>query len=138
MSAGANFGRPDLDQLVAVRHIASEEPKFLLRARDPGAAPAVRFWAVTAHGLGVEAAVLEQALLQADAMDRWPNKRAPDASHLEERDRLQLAYQLSRRAWNWDAPAAPGLDLVLAYRRGWDAALASVRATPRPLTEENT
>ena len=138
MSAGANFGRPDLDHLVKAAHVPAGEPKFLLRGRDPAAAGAVRAWASLARELGVTLAVIEQALVQADAMDAWAPKRLPDAEHLTEPERKQLEYQHDRRAWRAHVVAhedrLADLAVLLAERRGWRAAMAHVRLG-RPIEE---
>ncbi len=124
----ANAGRPDLDRLVVAKHIGGDEPVFLLRARDPAAATAVRAWAAAYVALGGETAVAEEALQQADAMDAWLSKRLPDDAHLQDHERLQLRYQFGRRAWRArDGDAPTGTALILAERRGWDAAMAQVR-----------
>jgi hypothetical protein len=123
----ADFGRPDLDLLVRARHIPDGEPKFLLRARDPAAAAAVRAWAAAFQSLGGELAVVEQALRQADAMDGWPEKVLPDGHHLQEHERLQLRYALSRRAWRSRPLDTPPVEILLAEQRGWDAAVGKMR-----------
>ena len=128
-AAPTNAGRPDLDRLVRASHIDAREPVFLLRARDPAAAKAVRAWAVIAHTFGVPPAVIEEALAQADAMDAWPEKQVPAADHLSADERLQLEYRLDRRAWRARlADIHTSADIVLAERRGWAAAVARMRA----------
>lgn len=49
---------------------ASDEPLFVLRAKDPLAAQTVRHWAVMATGEHEEAKIIE-ALKVADEMDAW-------------------------------------------------------------------
>jgi len=121
------FGRPDHDATIKAAHIPAGEPRFLLRARDPAAASAVRAWAVEAQRLGVPIAVVEQALIQADAMDRHEPKIVPGADHLTDAERLQLEYQHGRRAWNARETDATNLAALMAERRGWDAAMARMR-----------
>jgi hypothetical protein len=128
----ANAGRPDLDHLIVAKHIPNEEPKFLLRARDPAAATAIRAWASAYLALGGDQAVAEQALQQADAMDAWLRKEMPGTGHLEENEARQLRYQFSRRAWRArDGEAPDESAIALAERRGWDAAMAGQRAQQR-------
>lgn len=128
MSGGEhnNLGRADLDHLVRAAHISPGEPLFYVRARDPAAGAAITGWIMAAHGLGAPPALLEQAFQRLDAFERWPTKRLPDADHLGEAERCQLEYQLGRRAWaaRLDLPAA---QILLAERRGWDAAMSSLR-----------
>jgi hypothetical protein len=93
-------GRPDLDALVKVASIPADEPTFILRAQDRCAADAVRDWAARQKAAGAPLAVVEQALQQADAMDRWPVKKDLDDGHLPDDVAKQLAYQHARREWN--------------------------------------
>jgi hypothetical protein len=127
-----NAGREDLDHLISAKHIPNEEPKFLLRARDPAAAGGVRAWASVAKALGVPIAVIEQALTQADRMDAWPHKQLPDAGHLTAPERLQLEFRHSRRAWRANLETGPDVSrdeaILLAERRGWNEAMAHIRA----------
>jgi len=93
-------GRQDLDAMLRVASIPADESTFLLRAQDPNAAATVRAWVEISKHAGVPKAVLEQALRQADAMERWPVKKLPNADHLTEDEAKQLAYAHSRRLWN--------------------------------------
>jgi len=127
MSLKTNGGRADLDVLIRAAHVPAAEPRFLLRGRDPAAAGAVRAWASSAAQLGVPVAVIEQALIEADAMDAWLDTRLPDAAHLNDAERLQLEYQHSRRAWRARMVDYAPAEILLAERRGWDAAMAHVR-----------
>lgn len=53
-----------------------EEPIFVLRAKDPVAAQAVRLWANMAVGIH-EPEKAQEAYALADSMDRWREERAP-------------------------------------------------------------
>ena len=108
-------GRPDLDAMIRVASIPSNEPTFLLRAQDHMAAMTVRVWAELQLKAGVPAAVVEQALRQADAMDAWAVKKAPGADHLTENQAKRLAYELSRRqhAHGSDGPIALAVQIGL-------------------------
>lgn len=93
-------GRPDFDQMVKIASVPSDEPVFLLRARDIAAAPAVRAWAALAMEAGAPVSVIEQALQQADRMEAWAVKKVPDEDHIEPTERKRLAHQLRRRLWD--------------------------------------
>lgn len=56
----------------------SNEPVFVLRARDLVAADTVRTWASLATAAGVPEEKIEQARAIADLMDQWPEKKVPD------------------------------------------------------------
>lgn len=92
-------GRPDLDAMIRVSSIPADEPTFLLRGQDACAADTVRDWAARELAAGVDKAVVEQGLRQADAMARWPVKKLPTADHLAEAERQRLAYAYDRRIW---------------------------------------
>ncbi len=94
-------GRADWDLLIRVAGIPSDEPTFILRAQDDDGADLVREWGAVKLSKGVSAAVVEQSLRQADAMDKWPVKKPVDAGHLSEAEAKQLAYAHSRRVWNY-------------------------------------
>lgn len=121
-------GRADLDQLVRITHLVPGEPSFYVRGRDPAAFDAVLGWARKSRELGTPIAVIESGLRQGDALRRWPDKRLPDVDSITDAERKQLEYAHSRRAWNareWNTgPEA----VLLAERRGWDAAMAQFRA----------
>jgi hypothetical protein len=55
---------------------APDEPVFVLRAKDPFAAQAVRLWAAMAQGHHEDDKLCEAADL-ADHMDRWRNSQPP-------------------------------------------------------------
>jgi len=99
-------GRDDLDAMIRVASIPSDEPTFLLRAQDDQAANAVRAWAEFQLTNGAPMAIVEQALRQADAMAAWARKKTPDASHLTEAERKQLEYAFERRRWSLGARSA--------------------------------
>jgi hypothetical protein len=92
-------GRPDWDAMISAGGIPADEPVFLLRAQNDTAAETVRAWAELELAAGTPIAVVEQALRQADAMDRWPVKKALTADHLTVAKAKQLAYAHSRRVW---------------------------------------
>jgi hypothetical protein len=116
-------GREDLDAMIRVASIPSNEPTFLLRAQDLCAADAVRAWAQLQLSAGGPVAVVEQALKQADAMDAWPIKKLPGADHLSEGAALRLAYEFERREWAWGDLSAT----TIAEARGGDAMLAKLQ-----------
>jgi hypothetical protein len=132
----ANAGRPDLDRLVRAQHIPQAEPVFLTRGRDPAAPAAVRAWAVAYYALGGEAAVIEEALQQADRLEAWPEKQLPGADHLQEHERKQLEYQFSRRAYRAAQEPAPSQTaILLAERRGYDVAFSRARSVGLKIDE---
>lgn len=121
-------GREDLDQIVKISSLQPGEPFFFVRGHDPHSGPTARFWARMAHASGVDPAVIEQALRQADTLDAFRPKKLTDAEHLTSDERAQLSYQLSRRAWNArEADDIVGASLVLAERRGYDLAAGRAR-----------
>ena len=93
-------GRPDLDVLVKVSSIPADEPTFILRGQNETAGATVRDWAERELAAGSPVAVIEQALQQADAMDKWPVKKALNQDHLSEDVAKQLVYAHGRRVWN--------------------------------------
>ena len=126
----ANTGRPDFDAAFRISTITPEEPLFILRGRDPLAAQATRAWASLAHNAGVDPAIIEQALKQADRLEAWSPKALPDGDRLSEAEKKQLRYELGRRAWrDWQGlTAEPSLDaLLMNYQRGFDAGRAAAR-----------
>jgi hypothetical protein len=61
------------------RWVPPKEPLFLLRAQDPCAAQAVRYWGELARARGADQDIVIGAHIQASAMDAWPvKKRVPD------------------------------------------------------------
>jgi hypothetical protein len=69
-------GRADFQRIQDPEHkIPEDEPVFLLRAQDPCAGAAVRFWANLHRSLGGDPAQSEGALQQAYRMDAWPIKK---------------------------------------------------------------
>ena len=123
----ANAGRPDLDHLLKASHVPAGEPVFLLRGRDPAAFDGVIGWASKAHALGVPIAVIEQGLMQADALAAWTPKLLPGADHLTADEVKQLIFQHGRRAWKARDLDGEDLAIMLAERRGYDLALSRVR-----------
>ena len=133
-------GHVDYDAMLKISSIPSDEPKFLVRAQDDSSGDTVRAWVELAAARGVPAPVLEQALRQADRMDRWPTKKTPDADHIAPGEAKRLAHAFSRRAWgahlsDAGVPIAPTLSIALAERRGHDAAAGRIRELVRALSE---
>lgn len=121
-----NAGREDYDRTLRMPMLAPGEPVFPLRAQDELTGETIDFWASLAWRRGVDPAVIEQALKQADATKAWPDRRLPDAHHLTEPERKQLAYELVRRAWHArDDNADPRI--LLAEVRAGSSALAHLR-----------
>jgi len=58
--------------------IPAEEPVFLLRAQDQHAADTLRYYAQQIYEAGGSSDIYYATLAQADAMDDWPNHKAPD------------------------------------------------------------
>lgn len=127
---GVNAGRSDYsNRLKGFRQIRPGEPMFLILGHDLVSGPAVRHWAVLAQEAGSPPAVIEQALQQGDAMDRFGEKKVPDADHLSLAEARHLEYQLGRRAWNARNMAEGPIAALLAHRRGYQLAAArGVRA----------
>ncbi|MGI8839721.1 MAG: hypothetical protein ACR2F8_02885 [Caulobacteraceae bacterium] len=93
-------GRDDLNELVRVSSIPADEPIFILRAQDVAAAATVRDWAARHFAERSSVSVIEQALRQADAMDKWPVKQPLNDGHLADHEAKQLVYAHGRREWN--------------------------------------
>jgi hypothetical protein len=135
-------GRADWDAFVKVGSIPADEPVFLLRAQNSWAAETVRDWAANGLSKGMPAAVAEQALRQADAMDAWPVKKPVTADHLSDAERKQLAYAHARRVWNVGRMsqealvAALMLDLLANIAAApEDPALISLKAQAEAISE---
>ena len=120
-------GRPDLDATVRIPTLHAGEPVFIVRGQDPNAEGTVRDWAARAKAAGVDTAIIEQALRQADALARYGPKKLPGLDHLTDAEAKQLRYSHGRRAWNARTEAATP-EILLAEQRGWDAAVAAMRA----------
>lgn len=58
--------------------IGTNEPVFLLRAKDQAAAATVRCWAAIAEALGARSDIVESALHQAELMEAWTPNQVPD------------------------------------------------------------
>ncbi len=58
--------------------IPADEPVFLLRGQDKHAARFLRWYAAAVEHDGGDADLAAAARRQADAMDAWPTKKAPD------------------------------------------------------------
>ena len=121
-----NAGRNDYNHSIRMSQTLPGEPVFILKGHDPDAADTVRDYARRARDRGAPLALVESALQQADEMEAFPEKRAPDASHLSDDEQKQLAYQLSRRAWAERGPS-PSLQELLAEKRGADAVVSQFR-----------
>lgn len=122
----AATGRDDYDHAVKLATLDPGEPLFVLRGRDAVAGDTVRAWAGLAHRAGAPDEAVELALQQADRIDAWPLKKAPDGPDLEDHQRKQLRNQLGRRAWTARA-RLQGDTEVLAHRMGQDAVLGRLR-----------
>jgi hypothetical protein len=93
-------GRDDLNAIFRNTSMPADEPVFILRAQDDAAADTVRDWAARHIAQSSPVAVVEQALRQADAMDKWPVKKLLNADHLNEGEAKQLVYAHGRRVWD--------------------------------------
>lgn len=123
----AATGRPDYDEAVKLSALTPGEPIFVLRAGDACAADTVRAWAALAHREGTPLEALELALQQADRMEAWPNRKAPDGPDLPATTRLDLRNQLARRSWRF-RDAIPTAELVMAEQLGRSAVVGPLRA----------
>lgn len=123
---GLSTGRQDYDSLFTQGGLAPGEPVFIIRGRDRVAGDAIRAYADLAYQVGAPAEALELALQQADAVDRWPNKKIPDGPRLDENERKQLRNALGRRAWTFRAVIESQFPL-LADKLAADAIAAKVR-----------
>jgi hypothetical protein len=127
-------GRKDYNRLIRFRQVQPGEPIFMLMGRDIVSGPTVRDWAARAHEAGSPPALIESALQQADALDAYPEKKAPDADHLTPEEQTHLAYQLDRRAWSARAVAhSPAI--LFAERRGYALGRAHDRQAETLLRE---
>ena len=133
--SSAVTGRDDYDQIVRIGGIQRDEPTFILKAGDIVAADTVRAWTALAHAKGCPAEVLELALQQADRMEAWPDRKAPDGPDLGETDRLQLRYQFERRAWRARAQT-PTPDLAMAEQLGVSSVVGKLRPLVADLIRE--
>ena len=120
-------GRADLDALLKVATIPSDEPVFILRAQDTEAADTVRAWAALHLADGGSEAVAESALQQAEAMDKWPIKKRPSPDHWSVPERLQLGFLFDQRAYRARGDAAD-LRIRLAEQRTFALARSQMRA----------
>lgn len=68
-----------------INKAASDEPVFVLRAKDPLAAQAVRLWAAMADGRH-EPEKRQEALDLADRMDEWRTGQGPKAPPIMEKN----------------------------------------------------
>lgn len=130
-AAEHSAGRDDYAQLAHFRQLAPGEPYFLIRGQDRVSGDAVRAWASLARLAGAPPALVEQALRQADNLDRWPAKKLPDADHIDPAEQQQLAYALERRAWNAREDCAD-MKVMLAEER----AITAARSQLRPVLTE--
>ena len=119
-------GRPDYDQAIKLSSLSPGEPIFVIRAGDAVAGDAVRAWAALAYQQGAPAEALELALQQADLMEAWPMKKAPDGPDLPDHRRKQLVSEHGRRAWR-HSRAAPTADVALGHQLGVDEVLGRLR-----------
>jgi hypothetical protein len=71
--------RPDYDRIQdPLGKIPLDEPVFLLRAQDEHAPVAVRAYADAVEAAGGDAEIIRRSREQADRMDAWPTRKAPD------------------------------------------------------------
>ena len=126
-----NTGRDDYDAMIRAPMTHQGEPTWFVRGQDLLGAENVQAWAVSAFLAGVDIAVVEQALQRADAFEAYPHRKLPNADHLTEDQRKQLAFQFSRRAWRAALPAN-SLDDIFAAQRAADQAKAEARAAAVP------
>jgi hypothetical protein len=63
--------------------IPLDEPVFLLRGQDAAAGAAVETWIRLSRVIGVKQRFLDLALRQAEAISRWPKKKAADVPEPE-------------------------------------------------------
>jgi hypothetical protein len=71
--------RPDYDRIQdPAGLIPAEEPVFLIRGQDIAAPVAIRAWAAEAEVHGAEPNIIEAALSQADAIERWQGTDGAD------------------------------------------------------------
>ncbi|MDQ7813879.1 hypothetical protein [Brevundimonas sp.] len=131
---GISTGRPDYDALFSTRGLSEGEPVFIIKAHDKVGGDAIRAYAALAHRAGAPPAATELALQQADAFDRWPEKRVPKGPALDDAARKQLAYQLGRRAWTSRATIEDHHPL-LADKLASDAIASRIRPTITALIE---
>lgn len=129
----ADTGRPDYDETVKLSSLDAGEPIFVIRGRDAVAGDTVRAWADLAHRAGAPAEALELALQQADRLDAWPVKKAPDGPDLAENSRKQLRSEHSRRAWRARGVVETDQGL-LGAQLGADAVLGRLRPLLGKLT----
>ncbi len=118
-------GRADLDAMLRVTSIPEDEPAFLLRGQDRYAAAAVRDWAQRVLAGGGPVALVEAALCQADEIEAWPIKKAPDIE-LPIAQVKQLEYQHRRRG----QVRSGDLPVSAAYERGVAEGMARDRYRP--------
>lgn len=123
---GLFTGRTDYDSLFTQGGLAPGEPVFIIRGRDMVAGDAIRAYADLAYQAGAPSEALELALQQADAVDRWPEKKVPDGPRLDENECKQLRNALGRRAWTFRAVIESQFPL-LADKLAADAVASKVR-----------
>jgi len=120
-------GRADLDAVLRLQTIPSDEPTFVLRAQDQVAADAVRSWAALYLAEGGSEAVAESALQQAQAMEDWKVKKLPDDDHWTIDERRHLIYLFNQRAYRARGDDAD-LRIRLAEQRSYSLARSQMRA----------
>jgi hypothetical protein len=55
-----------------------DEPVFILRAQDSEAADTVERWAIFARAAGAPNDKVQEAMMIAEEMRRWPKRKVPD------------------------------------------------------------
>jgi len=68
----------DPGEFDCLEKLAKDEPFFILRAQDMLAPVVIRHWAGLAVRNGAPAEKVQEALAVAEAMERWPDRKAPD------------------------------------------------------------
>jgi hypothetical protein len=134
LMTGISTGRPDYDALFTTRGLSEGEPVFIIKGHDKVGGDAIRAYAALAHKAGAKPELLELALKQADAVDRWPHKKVPSGPPLDEAEKKQLRYELGRRAWAFRTDVENHFPL-LADKLAADAIASRIRPTITALIE---
>ncbi len=73
------LSRPDS----CLNKAATDEPVFVLRAKDPMAAMTIRHWITMSSNGAHESSKLAEALKAADEMDAWRSRNVPETTTME-------------------------------------------------------
>ena len=97
--------------------IPEDEPVFLLRAQDTTAAETVRSWAERNERLFGPSMGTQAARIQADKMERWHTRKAPDCTHEQlfgaKAEHFPTEEQLTMNDPDWPAERRPLSDVTL-------------------------